>query len=205
MFQQYQLPYAYDALEPVIDATTMETHHSKHHATYTATLNKLAEEAGVLDQDITSLLANLNQISDEKLRNGIRNNGGGFYNHNLYFSIMAPACESAPTGALKEKMDATFGNFDAFVEKISALATGQFGSGWAWMSVTKDGDLVLSNSANQDNPISLGTGNTPIFAIDVWEHAYYLKFKNLRAAYVKEFFKVVDWKKVGELYEAACK
>ena len=205
MFKQYQLPYAYDALEPVIDALTMETHHSKHHATYTATLNTLAEKAGVQDQEITSLLANLDQIEDPALRNGIRNNGGGFYNHNLYFQIMGPNAGGEPTGALKEKMDAAFGSYDAFVEKISALATGQFGSGWAWMSVTPDGDLVLSNSANQDNPISLGTGNKPIFALDVWEHAYYLKYKNLRAAYVKEFFNVVDWNAVNALYEAAIK
>ncbi len=205
MFKQYQLPYAYDALEPVIDALTMETHHSKHHATYTATLNTLAEKAGVQEQEITSLLANLDQIEDPALRNGIRNNGGGFYNHNLYFQIMGPNAGGEPTGALKEKMDAAFGSYDAFVEKISALATGQFGSGWAWMSVTPDGDLVLSNSANQDNPISLGTGNKPIFALDVWEHAYYLKYKNLRAAYVKEFFKVVDWNAVSALYEAAIK
>ncbi len=205
MFKQYQLPYAYDALEPVIDALTMETHHSKHHATYTATLNTLAEKAGVQDQEITSLLANLDQIEDPALRNGIRNNGGGFYNHNLYFQIMGPNAGGEPTGALKEKMDAAFGSYDAFVEKISALATGQFGSGWAWMSVTPDGDLVLSNSANQDNPISLGTGNKPIFALDVWEHAYYLKYKNLRAAYVKEFFNVVDWNAVSALYEAAIK
>ncbi len=205
MFEQYKLPYAYDALEPVIDALTMETHYSKHHAAYTATLNTLAEKAGVQDQEITALLADLSQISDEALRNGIRNNGGGYYNHNLYFKIMAPNAGGEPTGALKEKMDAAFGSFDAFKEKIAALATGQFGSGWAWMSVTPNGELVLSNSANQDNPISLGTGNTPIFGLDVWEHAYYLKYKNLRAAYVKEFFNVVDWNAVAELYEAALK
>ncbi len=203
MFEQYKLPYAYDALEPAIDALTMETHYSKHHAAYTASLNTLAQKAGVEDKEITELLANLSQISDEALRNGIRNNGGGFYNHNLYFSIMAPNAGGEPTGALKEKMDATFGSFEAFKEKITALATGQFGSGWAWMSVTPKGELVLSNSANQDNPISLGTGNTPIFCVDVWEHAYYLKYKNLRAAYLKEFFNVVDWNAVAKLYEAA--
>ncbi|MCR4940874.1 MAG: superoxide dismutase [Treponemataceae bacterium] len=203
MFEQYKLPYGYDALEPAIDALTMETHYSKHHAAYTASLNTLAEKAGVEDKEITELLANLSQISDEALRNGIRNNGGGFYNHNLYFSIMAPNAGGEPTGVLKEKMDATFGSFEAFKEKITALATGQFGSGWAWMSVTPKGELVLSNSANQDNPISLGTGNTPIFGVDVWEHAYYLKYKNLRAAYIKEFFNVVDWNAVAKLYEAA--
>jgi len=205
MFEQYKLPYAYDALEPVIDALTVETHHGKHHANYTATLNTLAEKAGVLDMEITELLASLDKISDETLRTGIRNNGGGFYNHNLYFQIIGPKGGGEPTGALKAKMDATFGSFDAFVEQISALATGQFGSGWAWMSVTPKGELVLSKSGNQDNPISLGTGNKPIFTIDVWEHAYYLKYKNLRASYVKEFFKIVDWNAVNALYEAACK
>ena len=205
MFKQYQLPYAYDALEPVIDALTMETHHSKHHAAYTATFNTLAEKAGVQDREITDILANLDQISDETLRNGLRNHGGGYYNHNLYFQILGPDAGGEPTGLLREKMEAAFGSFEAFKEKISALATGQFGSGWAWMSVTPEGDLVLSNSGNQDNPISLGTGNKPIFALDVWEHAYYLKYKNLRAAYVNDFFKVVDWTAVGKLYEEALK
>ncbi len=203
MFKQYQLPYAYDALEPVIDALTMETHHGKHHAAYTAALNSFAEKAGVLDQEIDWLLANLDVIPDQSLRNGIRNHGGGYYNHNLYFQILGPDGGGEPTGLLKEKMDEAFGSFDAFKEKISALAVGQFGSGWAWMSVTPEGELVLSNSGNQDNPISLGTGNIPILALDVWEHAYYLKYKNLRASYVDAFFKVVDWKAVAGLYEAA--
>lgn len=205
MFEQYQLPYSYDALEPVIDALTVETHHGKHHATYTANLNALAEKAGVQDKEITSLLANLDQIADDTLRTGIRNNGGGYYNHNLYFKIMGPNGGGKPTGILKEKIDEAFGSFEDFVEKISALAIGQFGSGWAWMSVTPSGDLVLSNSLNQDNPLSLGTGNMPIFALDVWEHAYYLKYKNLRATYVKEFFNVVDWNVVSELYREAVK
>ncbi len=205
MFEQYKLPYAYDALEPVIDALTVETHHGKHHANYTATLNTLAEKAGVLDMEITELLASLDKISDETLRTGIRNNGGGFYNHNLYFETLSPNGGGEPKGALKEKIDATFGSFEAFKEKISALAVAQFGSGWAWLSVTPKGELVLSKSGNQDNPISLGTGNTPIFTIDVWEHAYYLKYKNLRASYVAELFKIVDWEKVGELYAKAIK
>ena len=205
MFEQYQLPYAYDALEPVIDALTMETHHGKHHAAYTATLNSFAEKAGVQDKEIGWLLAHLDTIPDEALRNGIRNHGGGYYNHNLYFKTLGPNGGGEPTGLLKEKIEAAFGSFEAFKEKISALAVGQFGSGWAWLSVTPEGDLVLSNSGNQDNPISLGTGNTPILALDVWEHAYYLKYKNLRASYVSEFFKVVDWDAVARLYEAAAK
>ena len=201
MFTQYQLPFSYDALEPHFDALTMETHHSKHHATYTKTLNELAEKAGVLDKDITSLLSNLDSISDPALRTGIKNNGGGFYNHNLFFSVLSPNPSLEPSGKLAEKINETFTSFESFKEKISQLALTQFGSGWAWLSVTKGGDLVLSQSANQDNPISLGTGNTPIFCIDVWEHAYYLKFKNLRAAYIKELFSVVDWNIVAKLYE----
>ena len=203
MFTQYQLPYASDALEPTIDTLTVETHHGKHHATYTATLNTLAEQAGVADMEIADLLANLDKIEDPALRTAIRNNGGGFYNHNLYFSTISPNGGGQPEGILADKINEAFGSFDVFQEKITALALGQFGSGWAWLSVTPAGDLVLSNSPNQDNPISLGTGNTPIFTIDVWEHAYYLKYKNLRPAYVKAFFDVVDWKAVEENYKAA--
>ncbi len=205
MFEQYKLPFAYDALEPVIDALTMETHHSKHHATYTKAFNEAAQKAGVDNMDAAELLASLDKVADEGLRKALRNNGGGFYNHNLYFSVMAPNAGGEPTGALAQKINEAFGSFAAFKEKISALAVTQFGSGWAWLSVKKDGSLVLSQSANQDNPISLGTGDTPIFCIDVWEHAYYLKFKNLRAAYVEEYFKVVDWNKVAALYEKALK
>lgn len=200
MFEQYKLPFAYDALEPVIDALTMETHHGKHHATYTKTFNELAEKAGVAGKSVEEILGNLDSISDAALRNGLKNNGGGYYNHNLYFSVMGPNAGGVACDELAKKIDETFGSFDAFREKISNLALTQFGSGWAWLSVSKDGSLVLSQSANQDNPISQGTGNTPIFCIDVWEHAYYLKFKNLRANYIAEFFKVVDWKKVNELY-----
>lgn len=200
MFKQYDLPYGHEALEPTIDALTVETHHDKHHATYTANLNALAEKAGVADMPIEQLLANLDTIADPALRTGLRNNGGGFYNHNLYFSTIAPNGGGEPAGVLAEKINAAFGSFDAFKEQISALAVGQFGSGWAWLSVTPAGELVLSASGNQDNPISLGTGNTPIFTIDVWEHAYYLKYRNLRPAYVKEFFNVVDWKVVEQNY-----
>ena len=201
MFVQYPLPYAHDALEPVIDTLTMETHHGKHHATYTATLNTLAEKAGVQNMEITDLLANLDKIEDPALRIAIRNNGGGYYNHNLYFSTISPDGSREPKGELGEKIAATFGSFEEFKEKISALAVGQFGSGWAWLSVTPEGELVLSSSANQDNPISLGTGNTPIFTIDVWEHAYYLKYRNLRPAYVKALFDVVNWDAVEENYQ----
>ena len=203
MFEQYKLPFASNALEPHFDALTMETHHGKHHATYTKTFNELAQKAGIADMEVTQLLSSLDKVADPALRTGLRNNGGGFFNHNLYFSVMAPNAGGAATGELAKKIDETFGSFDAFKEKISSLALTQFGSGWAWLSVAKDGSLVLSQSANQDNPYSLGTGTTPIFCIDVWEHAYYLKFRNLRADYIKEFFTVVNWDKVNSLYLAA--
>ncbi|MBR1692232.1 MAG: superoxide dismutase [Lachnospiraceae bacterium] len=199
MFTQYKLPYAYDAMEPYIDALTMETHHGKHHATYTANLNAAAEKAGVLDMDIETLLGSLEDVPKEH-RTAIRNNGGGFYNHNLYFATMAPDGARAPEGRLAEKIDATFGSFEAMKEELTKLALGQFGSGWAWLSADKSGDLTLSNSLNQDNPISLGTGTVPIMCIDVWEHAYYLKYKNLRADYVKALFEVIDWKAVEANY-----
>lgn len=202
MYEQVALPVANDALEPTIDTLTMETHYGKHHATYTKTLNELAEKAGKAGTPIEELLANLDSISDEALRKGIRNNGGGYYNHNLYFSTLGTE-NHTPTGAFADKINETFGSFDAFKEKISNLAVTQFGSGWAFLSVTKDGGLVLSQSPNQDNPISEKTGNTPIFAIDVWEHAYYLKYKNLRASYVSELFNVIDWKAVEKKYNEA--
>ena len=202
MFKQYELPFASDALEPTIDALTVETHHGKHHAAYTKAFNELAEKAGMADMPVEELLANLDKAPEE-LRTGLRNQGGGYYNHNLYFSTLSPNGGGVPTGELAKKIDETFGSFDSFKEQISKLALGQFGSGWAWLSAAGDGSLVLSATANQDNPISLGTGNKPIFTIDVWEHAYYLKYKNLRASYVSELFNIVDWSAVEKLYLAA--
>lgn len=203
MFKQYNLPYGTADLDPVIDQLTVETHHGKHHATYTANLNGLIEKAGIEADDIAAVLADLDSIEDPVLRTGIRNNGGGFYNHNLYFSTLGPDGGGEPEGALGQAIADTFGSFQSFKEQISALAAGQFGSGWAWLSVTPDGGLVLSASANQDNPISLGTGNTPIFTIDVWEHAYYLKYRNLRPTYISELFSIVNWKAVEENYAKA--
>ena len=205
MFKQVELSYSFDALEPYIDTLTMETHYGKHHAAYTANLNKALEKIGNTEEDIVKVLANLDKIEDAADRTAVRNNGGGDYNHNLYFSIMSPHAKKLPEGELAIKIDKTFGSTEALIEKLSALAAGQFGSGWAWLSVTPDGELAASNSANQDNPISLGTGNMPILAIDVWEHAYYLQYKNVRAAYIKAFFEVLDWSKVEELYQAAVK
>lgn len=200
MFNQIQLPYAYDALEPHIDALTMETHYSKHHAAYTKNLNDAALKAGVADKDISLLLSSLDQISDETLRKAIRNNGGGFYNHNLYFGTMSPNGGGEPEGDLKAALDQAFGSFSDFKDKLSGLAAGQFGSGWGWLSSDRNGKLILSSSPNQDNPLMEGNGHVPILGIDVWEHAYYLKYKNLRADYIKAFFEVVDWNAVAANY-----
>ncbi len=205
MFEQYKLPYAYDSLEPVIDALTVETHYSKHHAAYTKNFNDFVQKAGLEGKSVEEILSSLDSVSDVAIRNGLRNNGGGYYNHNLYFSTIAPKAGGEPVGILAEKINAAFGSFAAFKEKISALAAGQFGSGWAWLSVDKNGALVLSATGNQDNPISLGTGCKPIFCIDVWEHAYYLKYRNMRASYIQAFFDVVDWNAVARLYESAAR
>ena len=201
MFKQYELPYAADALEPVIDKLTVETHHGKHHATYTANFNKAVEDAGLTNKSVEEILANLDSVADEVLRTALRNNGGGYYNHNLYFKTISPDGGGEPEGILAEKIKEAFGSFEEFKKQISALAAGQFGSGWAWLSADKEGKLYLSKSANQDNPISLGTSQTPIMCIDVWEHAYYLKYKNLRPDYIAALFDVIDWKAVTELYE----
>ena len=187
-------------LEPVIDALTVETHHGKHHATYTKNLNDAAEKAGVSDLDIETLLASLDRIEDPALRTAVRNNGGGYYNHNLYFSTLSPAPKKTPEGALLAKIYETFGSLDALRDKLSSLAAGQFGSGWAWLSANKDGDLMASASPNQDNPISEGTGFIPLLAIDVWEHAYYLRYRNLRPDYIKALFDVLDWSAVEANY-----
>jgi Fe-Mn family superoxide dismutase len=201
MYKQYKLPYAYDALEPHIDALTMQTHYSKHHAAYTKNLNDAAQKAGI-HKDIADLLSSLDDVSDPALRQAIRNNGGGYYNHNLYFSTIGPSGGKDPEGAFAKLLEKEFGSFSAFQDKLSALAVGQFGSGWAWLSANRDGGLLLSSSPNQDNPLMEGAGYTPILGIDVWEHAYYLKYKNLRADYVKAFYHVIDWKAVKDNYEA---
>lgn len=205
MYNQIKLPYAYDALEPHIDALTMETHYSKHHAAYTKNLNDAVQKGGIEDKEITSLLSSLDNISDEALRKAIRNNGGGFYNHNLYFSTMSPDGGGQPQGSLGSELEKAFGSFSEFQTGLSNLAAGQFGSGWGWLSANRDGKLILSSSANQDNPLMEGNGFIPILGIDVWEHAYYLKYKNLRADYIKAFFSVVDWKAVAENYDKVIK
>ena len=201
MFEQIKLPYETDALEPYIDQLTVETHHGKHHATYTKTFNELAEKAGMADLSAEELLASLDKVGDATLRQGLKNQGGGFYNHNLYFEMFSPSPAKAPTGKLAQAIDDTFGGLDALKEQLTTAATTQFGSGWAWLSTDKSGKLVVSKTANQDNPISEGTGMIPLVALDVWEHAYYLKYKNLRPDYIKAFFEVLDWAKVSARYE----
>ena len=201
MYEQIKLPYATDALEPHIDKLTVETHHGKHHATYTKTFNELAEKAGMADLSAEELLASLDKVSDATLRQGLKNHGGGYYNHNLYFEMFSPTPAKAPTGKLAEAIDKTFGGLDALKEQLTTAATTQFGSGWAWLSTDKSGKLAVSKTGNQDNPISEGTGMIPILALDVWEHAYYLKYKNLRPDYIKAYFEVLDWGKVSAKYE----
>ena len=201
MFEQVKLGYATNGLEPQIDQLTIETHYGKHHALYTKNLNDAAEKAGVADKDIEELLASLDSVSDEALRKALRNNGGGFYNHNLYFSTLSAEKNTEPVGDLKVKIDEKFGDYATLKDKLTALALGQFGSGWAWLSANKAGDLMVSASPNQDNPISEGTGYIPILAIDVWEHAYYLNYKNLRADYVAKLFEIIDWKLVEANYQ----
>jgi Fe-Mn family superoxide dismutase len=201
MFEQVKLGFEMNALEPHIDQLTMETHYGKHHVAYTKTFNELAEKAGVDNLPVEEVLSTLDKISDETLRKGIRNQGGGYFNHNLYFSTLSPNAAKAPTGKLLDEINKTFGSVDAVVEQLSKAAIGQFGSGWSFLSADKEGKLYVTASPNQDNPYSEGTGRTPILALDVWEHAYYLKYKNLRADYVKAFWEVLDWKVVTENYE----
>ncbi|MPM29183.1 Superoxide dismutase [Mn] 1 [bioreactor metagenome] len=201
MYSQILLPYAFDALEPHIDALTMETHYSKHHAAYTKNLNEAVEKAGLAGRDIVALLSSLREVPDEALRKTIHNNGGGFYNHNLYFGTMSPSGGGTPEGSFGRLLERQFGSFSALQEELGRLAVAQFGSGWAWLSAGRDGALSLSASANQDNPLMEPGAAVPILGIDVWEHAYYLKYKNLRADYINAFFQVVDWRAVAENYE----
>lgn len=203
MFEQIKLDYAFDALEPHIDALTMETHYTKHHATYTKNLNDFAEKAGIADKPIEIILAHWKNKSAGKAdAQGIRNNGGGYFNHNLYFNHLSANGGGEPTGILADKIKEAFGSFADFKDQISKAAIGQFGSGWAWLNRDNDGKLSISATPNQDNPILETEGLLqPILGIDVWEHAYYLKYKNLRVDYVKEFFEVIDWNKVAHNYD----
>ncbi len=204
MFEQIALTYDFKALEPHIDELTMVTHYTKHHAAYTKNLNDaVSKDASLSGKRIEDILSNLSSISDEGLRTAIRNNGGGFYNHNLYFGTLSPDGGGDPDGTLLKQIAADFGSVDALKEKATAAAIGRFGSGWAWLNTDASGKLSVSSSSNQDNPLMEGKGLIPILGIDVWEHAYYLKYKNLRADYVKAFWNVVNWAVVAKLYDAA--
>ena len=201
MFEQVKLDYAFDALEPHIDTMTMETHYGKHHATYTKNFNDAVAKAGLIGKSVEEILSSLSSVGDEALRNALQNNGGGFYNHNLYFSVMSPKKGTKPSPALAEAINRDFGSLENLVETLQNLALGQFGSGWAFLSVDKEGKLYATKAANQNNPFMEAGQHTPILGIDVWEHAYYLRYKNLRGDYLKNFFEVLDWEKVSANYE----
>lgn len=207
MFEQAKLTYAFNALEPHIDTLTMETHYGKHHLAYTNNLNMALEKLpNLADQSIEEILTNLGSISDTGLQTTVRNNGGGFYNHNLYFGILSPNGGGEPTGALAKQISKDFGSFEELKNKLTTAALGVFGSGWSWLSTDKDGKLVVTATPNQDNPLMTHSGKlTPLVGIDVWEHAYYLKYKNVRPDYVKAFFNVLDWNKVEEHYQTSLK
>ena len=196
-FELAQLPYAYDALEPYIDARTMEIHHTKHHNAYTTNLNAAVVGTDMEGKTIENILINLD------LKNmAVRNNGGGFYNHNLYWAIMSPNGGGLPTGDLLEAIEKDFGSFEDFKTKFSKAGVTQFGSGWAWLCVQKGGKLDICGTPNQDNPLmpGVGCGGTPILGMDVWEHAYYLHYQNRRPDYVEAFFNVINWQEVSRLY-----
>ena len=197
-FELPQLSYAFDALEPHIDAKTMEIHHDKHHAAYTNKLNEALEGTEDENKSIEEILSNLDMNNK-----AVRNNGGGYYNHNLFWEIMSPNGGGKPSGALAEAIDNAFGSFEAFKEEFSKAGATQFGSGWAWLCVQKGGKVEVCSSANQDNPImpGIGCGGTPILGMDVWEHAYYLKYQNQRPAYIDAFFNVINWDEVSKRYE----
>ena len=195
-----ELPYPKDALEPHIDALTMEIHHDRHHATYVTKLNEALAGSDVPEQSIEDLCRNINSLP-EKIRGAVRNNGGGHANHSLFWLIMSPNGGGEPTGALAEAINAELGGYAKFKEALTNAAITRFGSGWAWLSVDKSGKLLVESTPNQDNPYM--DGRTPILGVDVWEHAYYLKYQNKRPDYLAAFFNVIDWKAVGERYAKA--
>jgi superoxide dismutase, Fe-Mn family len=193
------LPYAHDALEPHIDKLTMEIHHGKHHQAYVDNLNKAVAGTENENKSLEELVANAGKMSP-----AVRNNGGGHWNHSFFWQILAPNAGGEPTGKLAEDINSTFGSFDAFKEKFAAAGATRFGSGWAWL-IVKDGKLEVSSTPNQDNPLMdvAEVKGTPILGVDVWEHAYYLKYQNRRPDYLKAFWNVVNWDAVNKHYEAA--
>jgi superoxide dismutase, Fe-Mn family len=200
MFTVSPLPYDYAALEPFIDEKTMHIHHEKHHAAYVKNLNDaLAGHDELMAMSVEEIVADLLQVP-ENIRAKVRNHGGGHANHTLFWEIMGPKSSGEPEGELKKVIDATFESFDMFKEKFSAVALGRFGSGWAWLSVDK-GRLVIEDTPNQDSPLM--EGRMPILGLDVWEHAYYLKYQNMRAEYIKNWWNVVSWKEVEKKFSQA--
>jgi Fe-Mn family superoxide dismutase len=193
------LPYPFDALEPHIDARTMELHHDKHHQTYVTNVNNALEGSDLADLPVAELLVNLDRVPDDK-RNVVRNNGGGHYNHSLFWESMSPSGGGGPGGELAGAIDSAFGSFNDFKDKLKAAGLGQFGSGWAWL-VHDGSSLAIVATPNQDNPIS--AGKTPLLGVDVWEHAYYLLYQNRRPDYIDAWWNVVDWDKVAERFSAA--
>ncbi len=197
-FELPKLPYAVDALEPYIDAQTMTVHHDKHHQTYITNLNAALEKHPELaSKSLEDLLSDLNAVPED-IRVAVRNHGGGTWNHNMFWEIMGPKMGGAPSGEVTRALEAAFGSFDAFKTEFEKAANGRFGSGWAWLVKKGDG-LAIVSTANQDNPLS--DGLTPILGIDVWEHAYYLKYQNRRAEYVSNWWNVVNWESVAERYK----
>ena len=195
------LPYAYDALEPHIDEQTMRIHHDKHHQAYVNNVNKALEGyADLQGKSIEDLMRDLDSVPEE-IRTAVRNNGGGHANHSLFWTIMSPDGGGEPSGALAEAINQAFGSFEEFKQQFSSKAAGQFGSGWGWLVVDQNGNLAITTTANQDTPLS--QGQTPILGIDVWEHAYYLKYQNLRADYISAWWNVVNWDEVAKRFEAA--
>lgn len=199
-FELPKLKYAFDALEPHIDARTMEIHHGKHHAGYTKKLNDAIEGTDMEGKNIENILHNLDMSNS-----AVRNNGGGYYNHNLFWEIMSPDGGGKPQGELAEAIDSAYGSFEAFKDEFSKAAAGQFGSGWAWLCVHEGGKVEVCSTPNQDNPLmpEKGCGGTPILGLDVWEHAYYLNYQNRRPDYIEAFFNVIDWEEVGSRYAKA--
>ena len=197
-FELPSLKYSYDALEPHIDSKTMEIHHGKHHAGYTNNLNNAIKDSDLEGKSIEEILSNLNLDNS-----AVRNNGGGFYNHCLFWDILSPSGGGEPAGAMSDAISNSFGSFDEFKTLFSKAAATRFGSGWAWLCVHPGGNLEICSTANQDNPLmkGIGCGGTPILALDVWEHAYYLNYQNRRPDYIAGFFNVIDWNAVSALFE----
>ena len=196
-FQLPDLNYGFDSLEPHIDAKTMQIHHGKHHAGYTSKLNAAVEGTDLEGKSIEDLLSNLDLSNT-----AVRNNGGGYYNHCLFWEIMSPNGGGSPSGKLLSAIEKAFGSFDEFKAEFSKAAATRFGSGWAWLCAHSDGSLEICSTANQDNPImnGIGCGGSPILGLDVWEHAYYLNYQNRRPDYINGFFNVIDWEVVAKMY-----